>query len=195
MELRSIRDLLKIVLAYAFIWLYIPHIFVFLLRKSLFISDLVRFRDGDVIKASIFSTFIFHIHNNSYYRSLFYHRCGPIIGALIGWYRSGDRYFTISKTTRIGKACFFEHPYATVLNAESIGENFFCIQCTTLGNKNDRRPTIGDNVTLGANVVIIGDVHVGNNVTIGAGSIVVKDIPDNAIAVGNPARVIKYKTE
>ena len=66
---------------------------------------------------------------------------------------------------------------------------------TTLGNKqdgdNDNRPVIGDNVTLGVNVTIVGGVTIGNNVTIGAGSVVVKDIPDNSIAVGNPCRVIK----
>lgn len=43
----------------------------------------------------------------------------------------------------------------------------------------------GNNVALGANVTIIGPVHVGNNVIIGAGSVVVKDILDNCIAVGN----------
>lgn len=52
---------------------------------------------------------------------------------------------------------------------------------------------IGDNVPLGANVTIIGPVHVGNNVTIGAGSVVVKDVPDNVVIVGNPARIIKPK--
>ena len=34
-------------------------------------------------------------------------------------------------------------------------------------------------------------VTIGNNVVIGGGSVVVKDIPDNSIAVGNPAKVIK----
>ena len=37
-------------------------------------------------------------------------------------------------------------------------------------------------------------ITIGNNVTIGAGAVVVKDVPDNAVVVGNPARVIKYKT-
>lgn len=193
MNLRYFRDYIRIVLAYFFIWLYLPHILVFWGAKGCVIrEDLKKFREGDVIKGSLFTTFIFHLHHNSYYRSLFYHRCGPILSALIGWYRPGNKYFTISKTTKIGKGCFFEHPYATILNAESIGENFFCIQCTTLGNKNDKRPTIGNNVTLGANVIIIGDVHVGNNVTIGAGSVVVKDIPDNCVVVGNPAKPIKF---
>lgn len=54
---------------------------------------------------------------------------------------------------------------------------------------------IGDNVWIGGNSVILPGVHIGNNVVIGAGSVVTKDIPDNAIAVGNPCRVIRYITE
>lgn len=51
---------------------------------------------------------------------------------------------------------------------------------------------IGDNVSLGCNVTIIGGVHIGNNVTIGAGSVVVKDVPDNCVVAGNPAKIIRY---
>ena len=91
----------------------------------------------------------------------------------------------------IGEGMWIAHPYATILNAESIGKNFRCIHCTTLGAGKNGIPTIGDNVSLGANVVIIGGVKIGNNVIIGAGSVVVKDIPDNSVAVGNPAKVIK----
>jgi maltose O-acetyltransferase len=49
---------------------------------------------------------------------------------------------------------------------------------------------IGDNVFIGANSTILPGVTIGNNAIIGAGSIVTKDIPENAIAVGNPAKII-----
>lgn len=51
--------------------------------------------------------------------------------------------------------------------------------------------TIGDNVWIGGSVTILPGVTIGSNVTIGAGSVVVCDIPDNSVAVGNPAKVIK----
>lgn len=50
---------------------------------------------------------------------------------------------------------------------------------------------IGDNVWIGGSVTILPGVTIGSNVTIGAGSVVVNDIPDNCVAVGNPARVVK----
>ena len=51
--------------------------------------------------------------------------------------------------------------------------------------------TIGDNCFIGINTTILGKVNIGNNVTIGAHSLVLSDIPDNAVAVGSPAKVIK----
>ena len=50
---------------------------------------------------------------------------------------------------------------------------------------------IGDNVWIGGSVTILPGVTIGSNVTVGAGSVVVNDIPDNCVAVGNPARVVK----
>ena len=51
--------------------------------------------------------------------------------------------------------------------------------------------TIGDNVYIGNNVIILPGVSIGDNVIIGAGAIVTKSIPSNSVAVGVPARVIK----
>lgn len=55
--------------------------------------------------------------------------------------------------------------------------------------------TIGNNVWLGGNVIITPGVTIGDNAVIGAGSVVTKDIPDNAVAAGNPCRVIRMITE
>ena len=55
--------------------------------------------------------------------------------------------------------------------------------------------TIDDDVWLGVGVIVLSGVHIGKGSVIGAGSIVTHDIPDEAIAVGSPARVIKMRNE
>ncbi|MCA0153742.1 acyltransferase [Winogradskyella vincentii] len=52
--------------------------------------------------------------------------------------------------------------------------------------------TIGDNVFIGMNSLIIKPVNIGNGAVIGAGSVVTKDIPEKAIVGGNPAKIIDY---
>ena len=51
---------------------------------------------------------------------------------------------------------------------------------------------IKKNVWIGVNVTILAGVTIGENAIIGAGSVVTKDVPDNAVVVGCPAKVIKY---
>lgn len=55
--------------------------------------------------------------------------------------------------------------------------------------------TIGDNVWIGGHVSIVPGVTIGDNAVIGAGSVVTKDIPANALAVGNPCRVLRFITD
>lgn len=55
--------------------------------------------------------------------------------------------------------------------------------------------TIGDNVWLGGNTVILPGVTIGSNSVIGAGSVVTKDVPEWVIAAGNPCKVIRKITE
>mgnify|MGYP000573974863 CR=1 FL=1 len=87
----------------------------------------------------------------------------------------------------------------------NIGENVFiapgvCIACAghsinpvqRAGGISTSKPiTIGKDVWIGANAVICGGVTIGEGSVIGAGSVVTKDIPDDSVAVGKPARVIR----
>ena len=54
-----------------------------------------------------------------------------------------------------------------------------------------RRTTIGDNVFIGMNSIILMGAHIGNNVIVGAGSVVGGNIPDNVVIAGNPAHIIR----
>lgn len=55
--------------------------------------------------------------------------------------------------------------------------------------------TIGDNVWIGGNCVVNPGVTIGDNAVIGSGSVVTKDIPANAVAAGNPCKILRYITE
>ncbi len=55
--------------------------------------------------------------------------------------------------------------------------------------------TIGNNVWIGSNVVVMPGVTIGDNTVIGAGSVVTKDIPANVVAFGNPCRVVREITD
>lgn len=98
----------------------------------------------------------------------------------------------------VGEGLSLFHGQALVVNNKTIiGKNCVLRNSTTIGHKQladgsfSKCPRIGDNVDIGANVCIIGDLTIGNNVTIGAGTVVIKDIPPNSIAVGNPARILE----
>ncbi len=106
----------------------------------------------------------------------------------------------IPRKTTIGKGLSLFHGQALVVNlGVVIGDNCTLRNSTTIGNKKladgtlSRPPRIGNNVDIGANVVIIGDVEIGDNVIIGAGSVVTKSIPANSVVVGNPARILEKK--
>ena len=75
-----------------------------------------------------------------------------------------------------------------------IGDDVLIYHGVTLGSKNrapgKRHPTIGNNVVLGAQAIVLGNITVGDGATVGAASLVVRDVAPNTIVVGNPAKVV-----
>lgn len=102
----------------------------------------------------------------------------------------------ISEKSEIGGGLFIPHFGSIVIGHGSIiGKNLSIHQGVTIGGdgKGSGSPKIGDNCYLGVGCIIIGDVILGDNVVIGAGSVVVKSIPNNAVAIGVPARIINFE--
>jgi serine O-acetyltransferase len=103
---------------------------------------------------------------------------------------------TIGVEAKIGKRLVIEHFGAIVIHGKTvIGDDCIIRQGVTIGNKTMNKPhdapTLGNNVNVGAGAKILGKVIIGNNVDIGANAVVINDVPDNYIAVGVPAKLIK----
>jgi serine O-acetyltransferase len=94
----------------------------------------------------------------------------------------------------IGGGLYIAHPVGTVIMVERMGKNCSVIAAVTIGMRNEWKfPVLGDNVFIGTGARVLGDIRIGNNVVIGANAVVIDDVPDNATAVGIPAKVIKVR--
>jgi serine O-acetyltransferase len=95
---------------------------------------------------------------------------------------------------KIGKNLFIDHGMGVVIGETSIiGDGVLIYKGVLLGGtsleKKKRHPTIGDNVVIGSNAIVLGDITIGNGAIIGAGSVVTHEVPEGCTAVGVPARV------
>jgi serine O-acetyltransferase len=108
------------------------------------------------------------------------------------------RFFTgieIHPGAKIGMGVFIDHGMGVVIGETAeVGDGCTLYQGVTLGGtslaKGKRHPTLGRDVVVGANGVVIGAITLGDGVKVGSGSVVVKDVPANATVVGVPARVV-----
>jgi serine O-acetyltransferase len=114
------------------------------------------------------------------------------------WLSHLTRFFTgieIHPGAKIGQGVFIDHGMGIVMGETAeVGDGCTIYQGVTLGGtslqRTKRHPTLGKNVTVGANACVIGAIVVGDNARVGSGSVVVRDVPANATVVGIPAHVV-----
>jgi serine O-acetyltransferase len=90
---------------------------------------------------------------------------------------------------KIGRRFFVDHGMGVVIGETAvIGDDVLIYHGVTLGGKEfthaKRHPTIGNNVMIGAESIVLGNITVGDNVQIGAGSVVTKDVAPNSVVIG-----------
>ena len=127
------------------------------------------------------------------FRNIFYYRAGEQGAAckILRFFFPGHSSLYIN-TPSIGPGLFIQHGFSTIISAKCIGKNCWINQQVTIGYTNALDcPTIGDDVTINAGAIIIGNVHIGNGAKVGAGSVVVKSVPANCTVAGNPAYIIR----
>ncbi len=96
----------------------------------------------------------------------------------------------------IGNRVFIDHGMGVVIGETAvIGDDCTLYHGVTLGgtswNKGKRHPTLEQGVVIGAGAKVLGPITIGKNAKIGSNAVVVKDVPENATAVGIPARILE----
>ncbi len=119
-----------------------------------------------------------------------------IYKVLFRYYRNKN-LIDMSIDTKIGEGLYIGYPYCITINPKAvIGKNCNIHKGVTIGQENrgvrKGTPVIGDEVWIGINSTIVGNVKIGNDVLISPNSFVNCDIPDHSIVFGNPC-IIKHR--
>lgn len=166
--------------------------------KNLLVEDIARWdKEIQIPYRSVYLKLVWLLLFMKSFRNIFYLRC-PNVFNILRYVCKPDNTLLLAEynddNNVTGGSLFFVHAFSTIIRAKYIGEGCVFRQLTTIGTKSTNSPLdapyIGNNVDFGANVTVIGNIHIGDNVIIGAGAVVVKDIPSNSIVAGNPARII-----
>lgn len=181
----------------AALFIYAPHLFLFLLsrNKNIVIRDLyAQTKHRDLGQLQTLVNLAVMLMRSRYFRTLFYFRIPGVSTNVLRIFYPKERTFIIDRYSVIGPGLKLAHPYSSIINVESMGANCYINQLVTVGEKEGKRPIIGNNVQLLSNCTVIGGITIGNGAVIGAGAVVVKDVPTGAVVVGNPARELSRQT-
>jgi len=105
----------------------------------------------------------------------------------------------LPETVTLGRRVQIEHFGGIIIHGQTvIGDDCIIRQGVTIGNNSrqpDFAPHVGNRVEIGAGAKIIGPITIGSDVAIGANAVVITDVPDNCIAVGVPATIKRRQVE
>lgn len=133
---------------------------------------------------------------------LLFRKCESSKSKVLNYYYQIRLYFFSHKSqiqipynVSIGKGFYIGHYGRIIINpGVVIGENVNIATGVTIGQENRGKrkgvPTIGNEVWIGSNSVIVGNIKIGSDVLIAPLSFVNFDVPDHSIVIGNPARII-----
>lgn len=99
--------------------------------------------------------------------------------------------YLVTNQRYVGGGFYVDHGWGTVVNAQSIGMNFWVGQNVTIGSRNCKEPTIDNNVSVWTNAVVLEDITIGDNCQVEAGAVVVKSIPYDSVVVPAKSMIIK----
>lgn len=100
----------------------------------------------------------------------------------------------IGVNASFGERFVILHSVGIVINSNVKGGNDVVLESgVVIGAEKRKCPVLGNNIFIGSGAKIIGAVTIGDNVTIGANAVVVKDVPCDVTVGGVPARIIRHK--
>jgi len=181
-------------------YIHIPFLFFHILAYRL--SRNKNIIDEDIKRWSMYrkyvdlnnltKSFVRLVIYNKPFRNTFYLRIGKHAFLLKRIFPGLNSIELTDDTEQIGGGLLLVHGHMTILNGSvRIGKNCTILHGVTIGADDHGVPKIGNNVYIGCNATIIGNVTVGDNVKIGACTLICKNVPDNTTVVGNPARIVK----
>lgn len=161
-------------------------------NNTRFVTDMVRWKEWKQCPYnSSYWTFVFLMAEYREFRNICYYRMGKAQYFLRWICPPLDSLYIHCRD--IGGGLLIQHGFATIITAKQIGKNAKIFQQVTIGYNDDKLPVLGDNVEVCCGAKVIGGVIVGDNVTVGAQALVVKDVEPNVVVGGVPAYVLKTK--
>jgi serine O-acetyltransferase len=125
---------------------------------------------------------------------------GPLRRVLLGIYRAYNAEFGASVAWNAqfaGPPCFPHNINGVFVSGDArVGRDCVIFQQVTIGSntlgdsKGGGAPTVGDRCYIGAGAKIIGNITIGNDVRVGANCVVVEDVPDNAVVIPGESRIV-----